>query len=98
MNTGQTTRASFSRRAFAKGAAAAFTVPFILRDSCFGKNAGDKPNLAFVGLGGQGKGNPKAQALVDVPAREGWRGEDLTKAGAGEFVKGSRHREPTISS
>jgi predicted dehydrogenase len=31
--------------------------------------------------------NPEAQALVNVPARDGWRTEDLTKAAAGKFVK-----------
>ena len=31
--------------------------------------------------------NPGAAALVDVPARKGWRVEDLTKASAGQFVK-----------
>jgi len=67
-----------TRRNFAKGAAVAFTAPFILRDSCFGANpSGAKPNLAFVGLGGQGKSNLGAcarhcniVALCDVDLRK----------------------------
>ncbi len=49
---------SLSRRQFTKTAAASIAAPFILPKLGFGaSHAAQKPNLAWVGLGGQGIGN-----------------------------------------